>query len=144
MMVVIGPKGINLFVFIGFKQAVESLTGFKIFLYQWPTADIDKDHIGIPVDQLFPVDIGPCYRGYVGRIEFRSHIVGFQIIQGSIIRICRSDTLLSFIGNAADIDFGRFICTGSSGLKICNLLIDKTDQRIDLVFGMQDLADQLK
>ena len=109
MMVVIGPKGINLFVFIGFKQAVESLTGFKIFLYQWPTADIDKDHIGIPVDQLFTVDIGPCYRGYVGRIEFRSHIVGFQIIQGSIIRICRSDTLLSFIGNAADIDFGRFI-----------------------------------
>ena len=54
------------------------------------------------------------------------------------------DTLLSFIGNAADIDFGRFICTGGSGLKICNLLIDKTDQRIDLVFGMQDLADQLK
>jgi len=107
-------------------EIMEPLAVLKIFLYQWPTADIDKDHIGIPVDQLFPVDIGPCFTStdpYYAALDY----LEADNVASELDSTYVSPPLLSFIGNAADIDFGRFICTGGSGLKICNLLIVKTE-----------------
>jgi len=141
VMVVVGPKGVELSVPAGREQPVEAFVVPEILFDEGQTAHVDENDVRVPVEELFPVDVSAVDGGYMGGIYLGGDIAGADKFECGVVGVGGSDVFLSLVGDASDIHLRR-VRDGVCPLpQFGDLSVNEMEERIDFRFRVKYLSD---